>query len=210
MQGQLLQQQQRYEREVAFAEIENCRKMLINQLKEYKGKELEVLQEVSNFASETVEHDNDLLLPPYPSGPPCILCLEKDYMSLIQNEKITINPMIEVRKEQNHVQAREKTCRKGLGSFITSAAKTMLTVVGVVSILTLSGFAPDLGKLGTRLNGKLLLQGLDSEDERSASQCPPGRILVVENGEARCIAKERIEVPFSAVPSTPDINYGSG
>ena len=41
---QVLQQQQRYEREIALAEIESSRKMLIDKLKEYKGKELEEMQ----------------------------------------------------------------------------------------------------------------------------------------------------------------------
>ncbi|KAF7840908.1 plastid division protein PDV2 [Senna tora] len=223
---QVLQQQQRYEREVALAEIENYRKMLISKLKEYKGRELEVLQEASLFASETVEHNNDLLLPPYPSRPPCLMCLENDYLSPIplmhksvHKGKISNNPMIEARKspneteQKNHVQARAKNSRKALGLFITSAAKTVLTVLGVVSILSLSGFVPDLGKLAIHLNGLGLLQQEDNnnKDGRTTTLlCPPGKILVVENGEARCIVKERVEIPFSAVASAPDINYGCG
>ncbi|KAK7264335.1 hypothetical protein RJT34_31942 [Clitoria ternatea] len=228
---QVLQQQQRYEREIALAEIESSRKMLIDKLKEYKGKELEVIHEASTFASETVEPNNDLLLPPYPSRLPYSVPLDKDYLLRIpsvnksgRNGLITLDPMIEGKKspsgkEQNHVEDGAKNSRKGLGFFITSAAKTMLTVVGVVSILSLSGFGPNLGKLSTRINVHGFRNGVENENkrsstenegERSITQCPPGRILVLENGEARCLVKERVEIPFSAFHATPDINYGCG
>ncbi|KAK7393210.1 hypothetical protein VNO78_21740 [Psophocarpus tetragonolobus] len=224
---QVLQQQQRYEREIALAEIESSRKMLIDKLKEYKGEELEVIHEASTFASETVEPNNDLLLPPYPSRPPYSVSIDKEYLSRIPSVNksgrdglITLDPMIEANnslseKEQNHVENGAESPRKGLGFFITSVAKTMLTVVGVVSILSLSGFAP---KLGTRFSVQRWRQRVENgersttknEGERSNVQCPPGRILVWENGEARCLVKERVEIPFSAVAATPDINYGCG
>lgn len=228
---QVLQQQQRYEREIALAEIENSRKMLIDKLKEYKGKELEVIHEASTFASETVEPNNDLLLPPYPSRPPYTMSLDKEYLSQIpsvnksgRNGLITLDPMIKAKnslsdKEQNHAADGAKHSRKGMGFFVTSAAKTMLTVVGVVSILSLSGFGPSLGKLGVRFNVQGWRQRTENENERSTTenvrerpitQCPPGRILVMENGEARCLVKERVEIPFSVVAATPDINYGCG
>jgi hypothetical protein len=222
---QVLQQQQRYEREIALAEIENSRKVLINKLKEYKGKDLEVIHEASTFASETVEPNNDLLLPPYLNRPPYSMSLDKEYLSQIpsvnksgRNGLITLDNVIEAKKiqtgkEQNHVEDGAKSSRKGLRFFITSAAKAMLTVVGVVSILTLSGFGPNMGKIGTRFS---VHRRLENENERSTTdnkgerRCPPGRVLVLENGEARCLVKERVEIPFSAVAATPDINYGCG
>ncbi|KAK7312367.1 hypothetical protein VNO77_36166 [Canavalia gladiata] len=228
---QVLQQQQRYEREIALAEIESSRKMLIDKLKEYKGKELEVIHEASTFASETVEPNNDLLLPPYPGRPPYSVSLDKEYLSQIpsvnksgRNGLITLDPMIEAKKgpsekEQNHVENGAKDPRKGLGFFITTAAKTMFTVVGVVSILSLSGFGPNLGQLGThfsvqgwrhRIQNDNKRSNTKIEGDRSITRCPPGRILVLENGEARCLVKERVEIPFSAVAATPDINYGCG
>ncbi|TKY45505.1 Plastid division protein PDV2 [Spatholobus suberectus] len=121
---QVLQQQQRYEREIALAEIESSRKMLIDKLKEYKGKELEVIHEASTFASETVEPNNDLLLPPYPSRPPYSLSMDKEYLSQIpsvnksgRNGLITLDPMIEANKslnekEQNHVENGAKIREK--------------------------------------------------------------------------------------------------
>ncbi|KAJ1382971.1 hypothetical protein SESBI_43786 [Sesbania bispinosa] len=206
--------------------------MLIGKLKEYKGKELEVIHEASTFASETVEPNNDLLLPPYPSRPPYSMSLDKEYLSQIpsvnksgRNGLITLDTMTEAKKsqnekEQNHVEEDgAKSPRKGLGFFITCAAKTMLTVVGVVSILSLSGYGPNLGKIGTRFSVQGWRQRLENENKRSSTenkgeraitQCPPGRILVLENGEARCLVKERVEIPFSAVAATPDINYGCG
>ncbi|WJX45494.1 hypothetical protein P8452_32369 [Trifolium repens] len=222
---QVLQQQQRYEREIALTEIENSRKVLINKLKEYKGKDLEVIHEASTFASETVEPNNDLLLPPYLNRPPYSMSLDKEYLSQIpsvnksgRNGLITLDNVIEAKKiqtgkEQNHVEDGAKSSRKGLRFFITSAAKVMLTVVGVVSILTLSGFGPNMGKIGTRFS---VHRRLENENERSTTdnkgerRCPPGRVLVLENGEARCLVKERVEIPFSAVAATPDINYGCG
>lgn len=209
---QALQQQQQYEREVALAEIEQNRKMLIDKLKEYKGKELEVIQEASTFASETVEHNNDLLLPPYPSRPPYTVCsLHKS----VCNGVITIDPKIEARnnlneKDEQHSENGAKNSRKGLGSFVGSAAKAMLTVIGVVSIASLSGFGPNMGKFGTHFNVLGMLQRPERQDERSKTKCPPGRIPVIENGEVRCVVKERVEVPFSAVATKPDINYGCG
>ncbi|KAK7257916.1 hypothetical protein RIF29_32237 [Crotalaria pallida] len=221
---QVLQQQQRYEREIALAEIENSRKMLIDKLKEYKGKELEVIHEASTFASETVEPNNDLLLPPYPGRPPYSISLDKQIPSVNKSGRNGLINHDEAKKsasekEQNHVEDETKFPRKGLGSFITSAAKTVITVVGVVSILSLSGYGPNLCKFGIRFNVQGWRQRTGKENERSATenegkrpitQCPPGRVLVLENGEARCLVKERVEIPFSSVAAIPDINYGCG
>ncbi|MED6193322.1 hypothetical protein PIB30_018067 [Stylosanthes scabra] len=228
---QVLQQQQRYEREIALAEIESSRKMLIDKLKDYKGKELDVIHEASTFASETVETNNDLLLPPYPSRPPYSMSLDKEYLSQIpsvnksgRNGLITLDPMVEAKnslgdKEQNRAANEDKNLRKGLGHFVTSAAKTVLTVAGVISILGMSGFGPNMGKLGFRFNVQGRRQRTENANESSSAQnvkhrpitgCPPGRILVTENGEARCLVKERVEIPFSVGASTPDINYGCG
>ncbi|KAI9127858.1 hypothetical protein K1719_000851 [Acacia pycnantha] len=207
---QVLQHQQQYEREVAISEIEQSRKLLIDKLKEYKGKELEVIQEASTFVSETVEHNNDLLLPPYPSRPPYTMMHNSVGNGFIPNDPKLQSRKSLSEKEQNHVQDGVKNARKGLGYFVTTAAKTALTVVGVVYIISLSGFGPNLGKIGTNFNIQGLLHRPESEDERSKTRCPPGRIPVVENGEVRCVVKERVEVPFSAIAAKPDINYGCG
>ncbi|KAL4615640.1 hypothetical protein ACB092_07G141500 [Castanea dentata] len=219
---QTLQLQQRYEREVALAEIENSRKMLLDKLKEYKGEDLEVIHEASAFAGETVEHNNDLLLPPYPSRPPHSLSLENgslprfpSTLKSIQNGIITSDPMIEVQKnaselEVSQMQTGSKISGKGLGCFVSAAGKTVLTLVGVVSILSLSGLGPNFAKKDSIFKFLGLFQQPSAEEKSSNIQCPPGKVPVVENGKARCLVKERVEVPFSSVVAKPDVNYGCG
>ncbi|XP_059438038.1 plastid division protein PDV2 [Corylus avellana] len=212
-----LQQQQRYEREVALAEIENSRKMLLDKLNEYKGKDLEVIHEASAFACETVEPNNDLLLPPYPSRPPKSLCLENGYLppfpKSLRNGKITSDPTNEVKKNvsesaRGQSQSGSQDSRKGLGFFVGAAGKTVLTLVGLVSVLSMSGFGPNFAKKDALFKVLGLFQQPAAEKRRSNIQCPPGKVLVVENGEARCLVKERVEVPFSSVVAKPDVNYG--
>ena len=217
-----MQLQQRYEREVALAEIENSRKMLLDKLKEYKGEDLEVIHETSAFAGETVEHNNDLLLPPYPSRPPHLLSLENgslprfpSTLKSIQNGIITSDPMIEAKKnaselEASQMQTGSKNSRKGLGCFVSAAGKTVLTLVGVVSILSLSGLGPNFAKKDNLFKFLALFQQPSTEEKSSNIQCPPGKVPVVENGKARCLVKERVEVPFSSVVAKPDVNYGCG
>ncbi|XVF68185.1 hypothetical protein PTKIN_Ptkin10aG0184100 [Pterospermum kingtungense] len=111
--------------------------------------------------------------------------------------------------EQSKKQYESKNSRKGLGYFFSSAVKIVLPLVGAICILSFSGFVPNLGKanppkfLGT-------LQHRSPEENNSTVQCPPGKVLVMENGEARCLVKERIEVPFESIVTKPDVNYGSG
>ncbi|BBH09464.1 plastid division2 [Prunus dulcis] len=147
---QALQQQQRYEREVALSEMESSRKMLLNKLKEYKGNDLEVIHEASAFAGETVEHNNDLLLPPYPSRSPHTFCLENGYLppthKSLRNGIINSDPTNEEKKklsetDRDEVKTGSKNSR-GLGFVLSTAAKTVLTIVGVASVLSLSGFGP--------------------------------------------------------------------
>ncbi|KAF3435634.1 hypothetical protein FNV43_RR22725 [Rhamnella rubrinervis] len=212
---QNLQQQQLYEREVALAEIEQSRKMLLDKLKEYKGEELAVIHEASAFAGETVEHNNDLLLPPYPSRPPHSLRLENGFLSHLssmqkRNGSVASDPSNETKKNLSETEHNELKNSRGLGFFLSAAAKTIITLVGVVSVLNLSGFGPNFVKNGNHLKVLGLFQQPQTEETRSKNKCPPGKILVVENGEARCLVKERVEVPFSSVTAKPDVNYGCG
>ncbi|KAL9418028.1 hypothetical protein AB3S75_040934 [Citrus x aurantiifolia] len=221
---QNLQLQQRYDREVALAEIEFSRKMLLEKLKEYRGEDLEVIHEASAFAGETVQHDNDLLLPPYPNRLPQSLTLENGYLSQflyprksVQNGVITGELTKEGNKniyesERNQVQTGSTTSRKGFGHFISSLAKMLLPLVGVVYVLNMSGVAQNLGKKSAPLKFLGIFRQPVIDEKRSVFnvQCPPGKVLVVEGGEARCIVKERVEIPFDSVAVKPDINYGSG
>ncbi|KAK9286154.1 hypothetical protein L1049_014536 [Liquidambar formosana] len=217
---QALQQQQQYEREAALAEIDYSRKMLLNKLKEYKGEDLEVIHETSAFASESVEHNNDLLLPPYPTRPPRSLVLDNGYLSHFTHKSArngvnSGDPTNEVKKnqsgsERNQMEPGSKNSWKGLGLFISSATKTMITLVGVISILSLAGFEPRLRKRDTHFKFLGLFQQPFTEEKSSTTQCPPGKVLVVEDGETRCLVKERVEIPFESVVATPDVSYGCG
>lgn len=216
---QNLQLQQRYDREVALTEIEFSRKMLLEKLKEYKGEDLEVIHEASAFAGETVQHDNDLLLPPYPSRLPQSLTLENGYLSQfryprksVQNVVITGELTKEGNKniyesERNQVQNGSTTSRKGFGHFISSLAKMALPLVGVVYVLNMSGVAKSAP---LKFFGIFRQPAIDEKRSVFDVQCPPGKVLIVEDSEARCIVKERVEIPFESVSAKPDINYGSG
>ncbi|XVE67415.1 hypothetical protein DITRI_Ditri08aG0158900 [Diplodiscus trichospermus] len=218
---QNLQHQQRYEKEVALAEIDYSRRILSEKLEEYRGKNLDVILEASAFVSKTVENNNDLVLPPYPSRPPRSLVLDNGYSSQLQstykslpNGFTTGEQTNEAKKnlneyEQNEKQDESKNSRKGLGYFFSSAVKTVLPLVGVIYILSLSNVVPNLGK-GTPLKLWGTLQRRATEKTNSAVQCPPGKILVMESGEARCLVKERIEVPFESIVAKPDVNFGCG
>ncbi|XWS67521.1 hypothetical protein CRYUN_Cryun04dG0013600 [Craigia yunnanensis] len=217
---QNLQHQQRYEKEVALAEIDYSRRILLEKLEEYQGKDLEVILEAAAFVSKTVENNNDLLLPPYPSYPSRSLVLDNGYLShllstykSLPNGVTTGDPTNESKNlnghQENKKQDESKNLRKGLGYFISAAVKTVLPFVGVIYILSLSNFVPNLGK-GTPLKFLGMLQQRTTEEKNSAVQCPPGKVLVMEGGEARCLVKERIEVPFESIVAKPDVNYGCG
>ncbi|XP_022725120.1 plastid division protein PDV2-like isoform X1 [Durio zibethinus] len=215
-----LQHQQRYEKEVALAKIDYSRRILLQKLEEYQGKDLEVILEAAAFVSETVENNNDLPLPPYPSHPPRSLVLDNGYLSHLQSTYKSLtngltpgdptnDPTIMNGHQENKKQYKSRNLRQGLGHFISSAVKTVLPLVGVIYILSLSNFVPNLGK-GTPLKFLAMVQQRATEEKNSTVQCPPGKVLVMEGGEARCLVKERIEVPFESIVAKPDINYGCG
>ncbi|KAF8410617.1 hypothetical protein HHK36_003149 [Tetracentron sinense] len=216
--GQDLQQQQRYAREAALAEIDHSRKVLLKKLKEYKGEDLEVINEASAFASETVEHDDDLLLPPYPSRPPHALVLDNGYPShLPSTSKFARNGVTsadpdEAKKstsegERNQTQPRTRNSESRVRLVINVAAKTVLTLISVISVLSLAGFEPRLGKSSTQFK---VLDLFRVAEKRATMQCPPGRVLVMEDGEPRCLVKERVEIPFESVTMMPNVSYGCG
>lgn len=218
-----LQQQQRYEREAALSEIEHSRKMLLDKLKEYKGEHLEVINEASAFAGEAVKNNHDLMLPPYPSRPLYPLHLDNDHLSPFVSARksvrngVTLSYMTNNAKTESSEslttskQTSTRNSRNGLGSLIAAAAKAVFTIVGVVSILSMSGFGPRMvGKRATHSKVSSAYEQPSTEEERPITQCPPGRILVVEDGEVRCLVKERVEVPFSSAVAKPDVNYGCG
>ncbi|XP_042495603.1 plastid division protein PDV2-like [Macadamia integrifolia] len=219
---QALQQQQRYEREATLSEIDHSREVLLKKLKEYKGEDLEVIHGVTAFASEAVEQNDDLLLPPYPSGPPDSLVFNNVYSSpfpsarkFTRNGVITGEPIPEARKGMdelggNQTQKPPRSSPTGLKLVLDVAAKTVLTIVGVISVLNLAGFEPRLTRRSIQLRILDLLPRAATEDKREEIQCPPGKVLVIEDGEPRCLVKERIEIPFEPVIMNPNVNYGCG
>ncbi|KAI7748064.1 hypothetical protein M8C21_012853 [Ambrosia artemisiifolia] len=201
---QALQQQQWYEKEASLAEIDYSRKKLLQKLKAYKGAELEVIREATAFASSAVEMEsNDLLLPPYPTRP------TSSHFPLTtkipQNETPNGEPNGIVHKSS------PKSPLKGLTQIIGAAAKAVISVAGFIAVLHLSGFEPRLDRRGNDLKafGMAQEQGNEEKTEKTF-ECPPGKVLVVENGVTRCLVKERVEIPFKSVAKIPDVNYGCG
>ncbi|XP_055815741.1 plastid division protein PDV2 isoform X1 [Solanum dulcamara] len=203
-----LQEQQWYEKEAALAEIGYSQEKLLQTLKGYEGKDYQVIHEAIAFVSETVEDNNDLLLPPYPSRPSRTVVSDKGYgVHLPSTRKLTQNGVTgshnhNSRKdvdEANRKSSQSKSPLSMVKFFISAAAKTALTVVGVISVLSLAGFEPQLKKRDNQIKVSNLFQQLANR-----------KVPVVENGETQCVVKERVEIPFESVVATPDVNYGCG
>lgn len=209
---QALRQQQQYEREAVIGEIEYSRKMLLKKLSEYKGEHLDVIREAEAFASMKVEHDNELLLPPYHTHSPQSLGLDKNYLSHVPYSRKFAQNGLKGSSESKESPTQNKSNKLwgGLRCLVHSTAKTMLTLVGVISLLNLAGFEPKLQKKGTKLNVLTLFKQPDAKDRALVARCPPGKVPVMEDGEIRCIVKERVEIPFESVADNPDVNYGCG
>ncbi|XP_024960220.1 plastid division protein PDV2-like [Cynara cardunculus var. scolymus] len=208
---QALQQQQLYEKEAFLAEIDYSRKRLLQKLKEYKGgDDLEVIQEATAFASSTVEiENNDLLLPPYPRPPSNSLASDSHFpfKHKISQNGVTASHSANELKGRSH-QSEPRGSIKGWRQVIGAAAKTVFTLVGFIAVLSLSGFEPRIGKNDWGMSQEHQV----NEDKRGMNivGCPPGKVLVVEDGETRCLVKERVEIPFVSIATSPDVNYGCG
>ncbi|KAL4588782.1 hypothetical protein LXL04_001677 [Taraxacum kok-saghyz] len=204
---QVLQQQQWYEKEASLAEIDYSRKKLLQKLKAYKGEDLDVIHEATTFASSAVEKENtDLLLPPYPTRLSPSLDPDNGYLSHFSlTPKILTNDPPNGHPKGSLHQSEPKTFRQ----VIMAVAKRVIPIVGFIAALHLSGF--EFGRRGSQpkvwgISGE---QGNEEQSEMMV-ECPPGKVLVVENGESRCLVKERVEIPFKSVVTVPDVNYGCG
>lgn len=192
---------------------------MLKKLKDYKGEDLEVLREATAFASETVEDNNDLLLPPYPSWPSGSLVSENGFLSHLpstftypQNGLTNgdqSNQMGESLQDSERYKVQSES-KSSFRLFINVATKTVLTLVSVVGFLSLAGFDPKLKRRDAQFKVSGILERQRTEGKRPGVQCPPGKVLVVEDGEARCLVKERVEVPFKSIDMTPNVNYGCG
>ncbi|XP_051132428.1 plastid division protein PDV2-like [Andrographis paniculata] len=200
-----LQQRQWCAKESALVEIEYSRKKLLNELKEYKGKDSEVIREAIAFAGETEDSSSDLILPPYPTRPH----LDNVYPpALPSTDKFAQNGDT----GSPHESEERGGVFKWVKAMIGAAAKTSLTVVGIVAILSLSGFELRLRRPDNRfeLSQVLKVQGNGNDEKEAPHECPPGKVAVVENDEVRCVVKERVEIPFDCVDATPNVRYGLG
>ncbi|KAL2512206.1 Plastid division protein PDV2 [Abeliophyllum distichum] len=148
---QALQQQQWYEKETALAQIEYSQEKLLKKLKEYKGKDLDFIHEAIAFAGET-EDNSDLLLPPYPSRPSRSLVSDNGHISIFPSmRKYTQNGAItgglkNLESERNQTHPGLQVPFNWMKSFLGAAARTALTITGVILVLSLAGFEPRLKK----------------------------------------------------------------
>ncbi|XP_068657552.1 plastid division protein PDV2-like [Aristolochia californica] len=212
---QALEQLQRYEKEATITEIEHSRKLLLQKLKEYKGEDLEVIREASAFADATIERDEDLHLPPYPSRLPDLFIMNEAYSSQLHRNKSARNGVPAEIKQKGVDESvkpdhpvQENTPR-GLKFTFACAAKTVFTIFGVVTVLKIAGCEPKMRKHSNPFKILELFKKAQAEEKQLRIQCPPGKVLVID-GEPRCIVKERVEVPFEPGIKAPDVSYGFG
>ncbi|CAM0905251.1 unnamed protein product [Alopecurus aequalis] len=218
-----LQHQQRYERETILNQIDRSRTSLLNKLKEYKGEDCEVIHEAAAFAGEKIENDDGLILPPYSSHVTNSFVLDDLYpTNYISKSKclkngLDSNGMTEDGTKTNGLQNRivstsSHNSRGGIRSFIGWMAKTAVMVVGAVSIMKAAGYEPTTGRSGIKLDiaGLFRKEVTGAREQAPTLQCPPGKALVVEDGRAHCIVKERVEIPFGTNLAAPDASYGLG
>lgn len=208
--GQALRQQQQYEREAVIRDIECSRKVLLKQLGEYRGEHSDVIEEAETFASMKVEHDTELVLPPYPTRSQHLGLLDNSNLSHVPLSRKLAHNGVNRGDESKKDQSKSNKLWGGLRFLVHSTAKSMLTLVGVISLLSLAGFEPKLKKKGTNVNVLTLFQQPDPKEGRHVARCPPGKVAVMQDGEIHCIVKERVEIPFDSVADNADVNYGCG
>ena len=74
-----------------------------------------------------------------------------------------------------------------------------------------AGYEPVIGRNSIKLDaGRLFSKDAASGQERSATLCPPGKVMVLEDRRAHCIVKERVEIPFDTNLASPNASYGLG
>ncbi|XP_052160954.1 plastid division protein PDV2 [Oryza glaberrima] len=217
-----LQHQQRYERETILSQIDRSRGCLLNKLKEYKGQDCEVIHEAASFAGEKIEHDDGLMLPPYSNHvtnsfvlddlyPPSYLaklkCMHNGLGSGGTNQDVTKTN----RLENRNGSMPNGNLQGGIRSFVGWLAKTAVMVVGAVSIMKAAGYEPVIGRHSIKLDmAGLFSKEATSGKDQATVQCPPGKVMVLEDGRAHCVVKERVEIPFDTNLASPNASYGLG
>jgi len=217
-----LQHQQRYERETILSQIDRSRRFLLSKLKEYKGQDCEVIHEAAAFAGEKIEHDDSLILPPYSNHVTTSFALDDLYpLSYVSKPKHVHNGLDCDRvtpddtrtngTENRNAGTPNRGLLGGIGSFIGWMAKTAVMVVGAVSIMKAAGYEPVIGTNSIKLDfAGLFSKAATGKEEQGARRCPPGKVMVLEDGRAHCVVKERVEIPFGTDLASPDASYGLG
>uniref|UniRef100_A0A0D3GLT7 Uncharacterized protein n=1 Tax=Oryza barthii TaxID=65489 RepID=A0A0D3GLT7_9ORYZ len=192
------------------------------QLKEYKGQDCEVIHEAASFAGEKIEHDDGLMLPPYSNHvtnsfvlddlyPPSYLaklkCMHNGLGSGGTNQDVTKTN----RLENRNGSMPNGNLQGGIRSFVGWLAKTAVMVVGAVSIMKAAGYEPVIGRHSIKLDmAGLFSKEATSGKDQATVQCPPGKVMVLEDGRAHCVVKERVEIPFDTNLASPNASYGLG
>ncbi|CAL9767060.1 unnamed protein product [Musa acuminata subsp. burmannicoides] len=196
--------QQRYERESILSQIDCSRMILLSKLKEYKGEELEAIHEVATFAGEAIELDDNLVLPPYPTHLPDLFVLDDiGAGSHFKKNKTTHNRPVAAAKQEGKGTAcgtnknQDDKTSKRFRNIIGLVVKSAIAIVSMMSMVSFAGHQP-------------MLKSRPPTERQISSHCPQGKVLVIEDGKARCIVKERTEVPFESDVTSPNIRYGLG
>lgn len=287
---QAVQQKQRAEKDMALAELEESRGILLGLLKKHRGHEWEVVCEALAFAGEPVDEREDLPLPPYPmstvnpptssssmaggGGGSSIDAAEQSpqFRSFPVSHQKSISGSGAVKRltlfggrrlndgdddiqflggdkvEENNNRHEEGTSHHGheeeeeeemdgtkngsgflqlpinlfrfSGAVFGHAKNIALVVMSVLAFLAIS----EMGEI--REQKKLLAAHSVKKPDTSPPsppplplapkpavsflQCPTGKKLIMEDGHAKCVVKERIELPFVREVKTPDVLYGRG
>lgn len=139
-------------------------------------------------------------------------------------------------RQQNSIRATTGSrnflgFRLGLASLATRAGKAAglsvkaaLVLASVITIFALSQLEPHLRKQSAERASKMQSceDGSKHQVNRSSYSsissgpvvqdefCPPGKVLLVQDGVQKCFVKERVEAPFKEVVKQPDASYGYG
>eukprot|EP00252_Welwitschia_mirabilis_P014712 TRINITY_DN324_c0_g1_i1.p1 TRINITY_DN324_c0_g1~~TRINITY_DN324_c0_g1_i1.p1 ORF type:complete len:274 (+),score=66.55 TRINITY_DN324_c0_g1_i1:92-913(+) len=168
---QSLQRQQQLEREAALTELDESRRVLVDKLEHYRGRELGVIRDacVFAFAGEPSQQMDDIMLPPYGQRLPNPFIRMSDYSLSTHTaqaaENIVANHLskdvsgnstasrhsAESDMEQHPQNNSENECRKTnfLGQMIQWTTKTVLVIASVASVYIVASLEPKLNKRGT-------------------------------------------------------------
>eukprot|EP00252_Welwitschia_mirabilis_P023403 TRINITY_DN6599_c0_g1_i1.p1 TRINITY_DN6599_c0_g1~~TRINITY_DN6599_c0_g1_i1.p1 ORF type:complete len:325 (+),score=67.51 TRINITY_DN6599_c0_g1_i1:359-1333(+) len=236
---QTLQQQQHLEREAALADLDESRRDLIQKLKGYRGRKLDIIQEACAFAfaGEPSEQMDDIILPPYGKHPPeAFITSVHDYSLLLHSQhSAKMNTIahqsskdVSERLEagnQHIIETDIKECPETncdnaprrsnfLGPMVRWTTKAVLVIATLASVYTLASFELKLNKIGTSVKLPSLLSRKSNSfllpKKEITGRCPPGKVMLFEEGTPKCFVKERVEVPFEPLVKDPDISYGYG